>query len=110
MVLTIIILGFILFIGAVGATYIHDHMKERKVFKAKAQADLDVEMLEIHKAKVAARQTIAVASKQLGYKRVVKPSKAKTTSHKLDAQETMSLQELIDHIYKLKANNRRTEE
>lgn len=122
---TIIIFGLILFIVAVGATYLHDHMKagaaERELSReasrtakvsntkrvedfAKANADelaKQIARAQSNAASLFKSKTTTTTNKSIG-KRVVKPSASKTNYNKLSSEENMSLQELINHIESLK--------
>lgn len=133
--LTIIILGFVLFIVGVGATIFHDAFKkakarqeaQRQEFKAKKQAKVAQDMstqdfwreeqrkamenAAVIKARNQQRLQDMLSGKNTTTKspskRVVLPGAVKTGFHKpgdmpTDTQETMSLQDLIDHVESMK--------
>ena len=127
--ITILIIGLILFIAGVGATYLHDahkayvlRNKETNEFVANAKAarktafdKANDEVLAVKKKLQAAllskspvfKSTTKTRTTTTSGRRVIKPGSVKTGFHKpgdipTETQETMSLEELIKHIESLK--------
>jgi multidrug efflux pump subunit AcrB len=127
--ITILIVGLLLFIAGVGATYIHDahkaHMakvKDTNEFMANSKPPPPTALDKAQKQAAAAQKklqdmlsgsnpvwksTTKTRTTTTPNKRVIKPGSVKTGFHKpgqvpTETQETMSLEELIKHIESLK--------
>ena len=125
---TIIVIGLILFIVGVGATYVHDHMKtvsseketvraERRELSKQRNAvdpslqakrdklfDYDGFAKQIYQTQAAAalKTKTAKTTRTSTGKRVVKPSASKTTFNKLSPEGSTTVEELNKLIDGLK--------